>query len=146
MRLCIGVQELLEKGDPELNMIIRHGDTINVMRAENFSVVGHVAAPGSFPLRRPTTLLDAIAQARGLQFEATTANCYLSRVTVGGVPRIRFDYADVANGRAPNFYLKAGDVVAVDPEGTQSVVWRVIETIGSFFSFGIGYSLPSNTF
>jgi polysaccharide export outer membrane protein len=67
--------------------------------------------PGEFPLDRPTTILEAISKAGGLQDFANKKKIYILR----GDKKIPFNYKEVINGKnmAQNIPLEPGDHIFV---------------------------------
>lgn len=86
------------------------------------SVVGHVNAPSRYVLRSPTTVLDALALAGGLDEFADAGSIVVLRPTpIDGsgtgvrFQRLRFDYKKVlrSGGETENFRLQPDDIVVV---------------------------------
>jgi polysaccharide biosynthesis/export protein len=93
---------------------------VTVMVAEikspTYVVVGKIIRPGAYELTKPTTVLEAIAIAGGLQDFAKSGKIYiLSHTETGTQIRLPFNYKKVIDQRAPgeNVYLKAGDTIVV---------------------------------
>ena len=99
--------------------------SVSVLEANShkFNIVGEVLRPGSYPLAKPTTVLDAIATAGGFREFAKVKKIYVLR-PVPMQPndtvhfndmRIHFNYRDVITGKhsAQNVELKPGDTVVV---------------------------------
>ena len=89
---------------------------VEEMNSRQFNVLGQVQHPGSFVLAKPTTVLDALAQAGGLAEFAKTSKIYVLRKNAnGGTTKLAFNYKRVANGDdlEENVTLQAGDTVIV---------------------------------
>jgi polysaccharide biosynthesis/export protein len=89
---------------------------VSEVRSRTYTVVGKVAKPGSFPLGKPTTALDAIAIAGGfLDFAKTNKIYVIRRLEDGFQSRLPFDYKKVINGQKAeeNIDLKSGDTIVV---------------------------------
>jgi polysaccharide export outer membrane protein len=84
--------------------------SVNVtMTAKVFYVQGEVNAPGQYPLQTGTTLLQAIAGARG-----PTAFANLKKVTIARQGRIyTFDVRQLEKDPSQDVKIKAGDVIKV---------------------------------
>lgn len=84
--------------------------SVNVtMTAKVFFVHGEVNAPGEFQLRSGTTLLQAIAGARGY-----TSFANKKKVTVTRMGRVHtFNMKDLESDPSQDIKIKAGDVVKV---------------------------------
>lgn len=84
-------------------------------RPKQFSVVGEVARPGTFALEPGLSMLQAIANAGGLNEYAQRDRIFVLRS--GPVRnRIRFTYDALARGEgsAADFRLEPGDVIVVE--------------------------------
>ena len=90
------------------------------------SVLGKVQQPGLYNFRAPTTVLEALAAAGGLQEYAKEGDILvLRRPPSGGADdrrdapdylRLEFDYSDVVKSSGPaggNFRLMPGDIIVV---------------------------------
>ena len=138
--ITIDLFELLENGNLALNVVLTNGDVVNVPEAKKFSVVGYVREPGSFPLKKPTTVLEGIAMARGLQErEASPADCILKRYTATGEEIIPLNLEAISAGRRPNLYLMANDVIDVRQTLVRKVGLEVLDFVKSVFN--VGYTL-----
>lgn len=87
--------------------------TAREFNSKKVLVYGHVLKPGSFGFEDQMTILQAIVLGGGFaQFAAQNQTSVLR--TAGGVDeRFRVPVQDIGLGRAPNFYLRPGDVVFV---------------------------------
>lgn len=76
-------------------------------------VLGEVAVQGALTLRRPTRLLEAIAQQGGLTPYADKSKLVVLRQEEGREVRITIDYKKVLAGERPeqNIFLKPGDTI-----------------------------------
>jgi polysaccharide export outer membrane protein len=96
---------------PEVNVVVEQ------IRSRSFNVMGQVNKPGSFELIRPTTVLDALALAGGLQEFARAGHIYVLRPSDSGTKDkiLKFDYRKVIRGHhlEENVYLNSGDTVVV---------------------------------
>ena len=96
--------------DPAVTVVVQeiHSQKINVL-----GMVGH---PGSFPLTKPMTVVDAIATAGGFRDFAKQKDLYvLHKEASGKQTRVPFNYKDVIKGLHPeqNIELQSGDTVVV---------------------------------
>ena len=95
---------------PEVTVIVEK------VGSRTYIIVGKIGHPGSFELGKPTTVLEAIAIAGGLQDFAKVSKIYILTHTDDGTQiRLPFDYKKVITQRAPdqNVYLKSGDTIVV---------------------------------
>lgn len=89
---------------------------VEEMNSRQFNVLGEVQHPGSFPLIRPTRVLDALAQAGGFRDFAKVTKIYvLRRTPAGGSLKLPFNYKRVTQGEdiQDDVELQAGDTVIV---------------------------------
>lgn len=96
--------------EPEVTVIVQE------IKSQKFNVLGMVMRPGSFPLTKPITVIDAIALAGGFRDFAKQKEIYVLRRTPDGKQaRLRFNYRDVVKGRnsAQNVELESNDTVVV---------------------------------
>jgi polysaccharide export outer membrane protein len=78
-------------------------------------ITGQVAKPGPYPLAGPTTVLQLIAIAGGVNEYADKKKIVVVRKENGKEAMIRFNYEDVVKGKnlSQNIELKPGDSVVV---------------------------------
>jgi polysaccharide export outer membrane protein len=88
---------------------------VKEIKSRKVFVTGMVHKPGTFQLMGPTTVLQLIAMAGGLQEFADSKKIVIMR-TEKGQPRIyKFNYKDVIEGKnlRQNIELKPGDTVVI---------------------------------
>ncbi|MGH9583037.1 MAG: polysaccharide biosynthesis/export family protein [Bryobacteraceae bacterium] len=85
--------------------------TVQEVLSKKYYMDGEVAHPGEYSLAAPTTVLEAISKAGGLQEFANGKKIYILR----GDKRIKFNYKDVLKGKhmGQNIELKSDDHVVV---------------------------------
>jgi polysaccharide export outer membrane protein len=96
--------------NPEVTVVVQE------IRSQKFNVLGMVNHPGSFPLTKPMTVVDAIAVAGGFRDFAKQKDIYvLRRDSAGKQTRLAFNYKDVIKGLHPeqNIELQSDDTVVV---------------------------------
>ena len=134
--IAIDLYELLELGDLKLNVLVGNGDVVNVPEAKRFHVIGYARDPGSFPLKKPTTVLEGIAMARGFQeIEASKKKCVVKRKTTEGEYIIPVDLVAVAKGEAPNFYLQPDDIIYVRQTTLRRTLLYTYDIVTKMFTF-----------
>jgi polysaccharide export outer membrane protein len=94
---------------PEVTVVILESHVI-------VSMVGEIKTVGVMEVRRPATVLQAIAAAGGLTEFADKSGIYVLRTTGNATTRIRFKWEFLigADPSATQFRLKTGDVVVVE--------------------------------
>ena len=141
--VTIDLYELMDKGDLSLNMVLTDGDVVQVPEAERFAVMGFVREPGSFVLRRDTTVLEAVALARGLQEkEASPSDCTLKRTTAKGVEIIPLDLVAISDGEAKNLHIEPNDIVNVRQTLGKKIYLTALDLVGRVVT--VGYSIKLN--
>ncbi len=82
-------------------------------------VTGQVTRPGPFEIKKPTTVLQALALSGGLGPFAAQRRILVRRKIKGRDVVFPFDYAKAESGRdiTGNIYLRDGDVVVVPERG-----------------------------
>jgi polysaccharide export outer membrane protein len=85
----------LQSGSMAQGMSLRNGDTIFVPRAETIFVFGQVRNPGSYPVRKSTTVLQALALAGGLTDRGSTNRIRVVRVVGGKQKDTKVNLTDV---------------------------------------------------
>lgn len=92
--------------NPEVTVIVQE------VRSQKFNILGEVARPGSYPLSKSTTVVDALAIAGGFRDFAKVKKIYILREQQSGSPlKIPFNYKDVVerNRFEQNVELKPND-------------------------------------
>jgi len=134
----VDLYELLELGNLSLNMVLVSGDIVHVPEAAKFFVFGYVREPGGFAIKRPTTVLDGIALARGLrEREASPEHCILKRRTPEGEMVIPLDLCAIARGEKANLFLEASDIIEVRQTPNKSFWMNLWEGFRSILTVGI---------
>ena len=96
--------------EPEVTVIVQE------IRSRKFNILGQVAKPGSFPITRTTTVLDAIALAGGFRDFAKQKSIYILRQKPDGTQqKLPFNYKEVVKGKnvEQNITLEPRDTVVV---------------------------------
>jgi len=96
--------------DPSVTVVVQE------IHSQKVNVLGMVSHPGSFPLAKPMTVVDAIATAGGFRDFAKQKNIYvLHKDANGKQSRVSVNYRDVIKGLHPeqNIELQSGDTVVV---------------------------------
>ena len=96
--------------DPEVTVIVQE------IKSQTFNILGQVLKPGSYPLTRSTTILDAIALAGGFRDFAKQKAVYILRQDAAGRQlHIPFNYKAVIKGKNPeqNIRLQPRDTIVV---------------------------------
>ncbi len=113
----IAVKDLIELGNPKVNLPILAGDLINLPPARDLTIllIGEVSNAGSltFPVGQRATLLTAMARAGGLTENASNKIRIQRESEAGGRTEIVVDFRRVLNNRDPDVPLQDGDLIIV---------------------------------
>jgi polysaccharide export outer membrane protein len=143
----IDLKALYDYADSTQNLMLRHGDIVNVLDRSQQKVfmMGEVRTPGSVEiLNGELTLAAALGEVGG--FNQNTANpsaIYVIRGTDGGNPRIFHLDAEFATGMllAERFDMQAQDVVFVDAAGVSQWNRVVSQLLPSITVIGVANSV-----
>lgn len=87
----------------------------------NITVDGAVTAPGQVAINGPTTLLQALAMARGLNPEANPHRVAIFRQIEGKRMGAAFDLTSIRKGKSPDPQVYSGDIIVVDGSNIRSI-------------------------
>ena len=133
--IVIDLIELFDKGNRMLNIPVFGGDIINVPKAGVVFVDGAVTRPGVFSMTNSTTLVQVIAMAGGLKFEAERSQIQILRATGNGEREIIV--ADYEAAKTDDKYmLKDNDIVLVPRNGMKTFAKAFFLIFRGGVSFG----------
>jgi polysaccharide export outer membrane protein len=143
----IDLKALYDYADSTQNLMLRHGDIVNVLDRSQQKVfmMGEVRTPGSVEIfNGELTLAAALGEVGG--FNQNTANpsaIYVIRGTDGGNPQIFHLDAEFATGMllAERFDMQAQDVVFVDAAGVSQWNRVVSQLLPSITVIGVANSV-----
>jgi polysaccharide export outer membrane protein len=106
--------EVLAGNDPS-NPLLRPGDVVSVLEADQVFVVGNVIRPTTIPLREPLTISRALAMSGGLLPYTKKDKIRIIRQPPGDVPKqeIIVDLKAILEKSANDIVLQANDIVDV---------------------------------
>ena len=95
--------------DPNVTVVVK------AINSRKVFVTGMVAKPGPYSLSAPTTVMQVLAMAGGIQEFADSKNIIVMRTVNGQPVAFRFNYKDVLKRKnlKQNIELKPGDTVVV---------------------------------
>lgn len=114
----IPIDDLILKGETELNILLEPNDIVNIPadKAVFVYVFGQVNKPGALEVKRSNipTLLRAIAQAGGFSDRASKSGVVIKRMDQDGKEiQIRVNVKNILKGKQNDIQLKENDVVYV---------------------------------
>ncbi len=121
----------VQAGDATQNIRMENEDTIFIPKANSFFVLGEVKHPGTFPLDKEITALEAVTIAGGFNDKASPAGVKLIRRTSDGKQEtISLDLSGpVSSDRSSK--LQDGDTVVV-PKGNAFFVFGEVKKPGAY--------------
>ena len=128
-RIKIGVSELLQTGDPALNVPVYGGDVITVPRAGIIYVAGAVMQPGGYTLNDPGENFNAmkiIALAHGLQGTAKANDAVILRKdpATGKTKQISVKLGKIMDRKVPDVRLYANDILYVPDSAAKRILGK----------------------
>ena len=95
--------------DPNATVVVKQINSLRVF------ITGQVAKPGPYALTSPTTVLQLISTAGGLNEYAKSKDIMITRTENGRQIALKFNYRDVIKGKnlKQNIVLKSGDTIIV---------------------------------
>ena len=121
----------IQAGDVKENILLQNGDMMFVPKASAFFVLGEVNKPGTFPLDKEISVLEAVTLAGGFSGTAAPSGAKVLRRTAEGKQEtISIDLAG-AVPRDKNFRIEDGDTVMV-PKGNTFFVFGEVKKPGAY--------------
>jgi polysaccharide export outer membrane protein len=93
------------------------------------TVDGSVLGPGQYPMTGPTTLMQAIAMARGVTQEANPHRIAIFRQIDGKRMAAAFDLTEIRKGRMEDPQVYNGDIIIVDGSKIAQIQRQLLQTI-----------------
>ena len=116
-QVAVPIEELLNNGNPDVNIPLAPNDLVNVPIDEPVTiyVAGEVMKPGKVQFRssQTPTLLQAIADAGGTTDRASR-KALITRVVNGKSTTQTVHFGDIIKGRKPDFVLRDNDTIWID--------------------------------
>ena len=94
--------------NPEVSVFVKE------FTRQNVTIDGAVGKPGIYPLKGPTTLLQALANAGGQGSLTDLTDVVLFRMDEGERRAIKFDVSKIRAAEAPDPLLQPGDLIMVN--------------------------------
>lgn len=109
--------------NPDVNIALKSSTRRNV------TVDGAVNSPGMFPINGPTTLLQTIAMARGVNPEGNPRRVAIFRQIGGKRMAAAFDLAHIRQGKMEDPQVYSGDIVVVDGSGIKAIQNQILNSL-----------------
>ncbi len=94
----VDLHGLLVLGKDELNVALRDGDVVYVLRTEEVHVIGEVKRPGSYPYEEGMTVLKALSLAGGATKKGAVKHAVVRRIEDGKEIQIEVSMEDLLLG------------------------------------------------
>ena len=118
---------------------LEHPDVSVAIKSSTAHVVtvdGAVKDGGSFPVGGPTSLIRAIAMAKGTTEDANARRVAVFRTIGGKRQAAAFDLTSVRRGEAPDPEIFPGDIIVVDGSRVKAVQKQILQSIPLLAIFG----------
>lgn len=92
---------------PDVSVVVRE------IRSSKISIIGNVRRPGRYDLKGPSTVLDALALAEGINEFAARRKITVLRGSENAQQRLAFDYDAAVRKGKNNILLRPGDIIVV---------------------------------
>ena len=118
--------------DPKVTVSVKNSDSQKV------TVDGAVVQPGIYPITSGTTLMQAIALARGPDTKLASSKVAIFRTVGQNRTEAVFDLSDIRDGKVQDPQLQARDIVVVDTSGVRKFL-QDISPIAPFTILGAAF-------
>src|SRR6476469_8522156 len=111
---------------------LEHPDVSVAIKSSTAHVVtvdGAVKEGGSFPVGGPTSLIKAIAMAKGTTEDANNRRVAVFRTIGGQRQAAAFDLTSIRRGEAPDPAIYPGDIIVVDGSSVKAVQKQILQSI-----------------
>jgi polysaccharide export outer membrane protein len=115
--------------DPKVTVSVKNSDSQKV------TVDGAVVQPGIYPISSGTTLMQAIALAKGPDTKLASSKVAIFRTVGQNRTQAVFDLSDIRDGKVQDPQLQAQDIVVVDTSGVRKFL-QDISPIAPFAVLG----------
>ena len=118
---------------------LEHPDVSVAIKSSTAHVVtvdGAVKDGGSFPVGGPTSLIRAIAMAKGTTEDANARRVAVFRTVGGQRQAAAFDLTSIRRGEAPDPAIYPGDIIVVDGSRVKAVQKQLLQSIPLLAIFG----------
>ncbi|MEA3081862.1 MAG: polysaccharide biosynthesis/export protein [Sphingomonadales bacterium] len=118
---------------------LEHPDVSVAIKSSTAHVVtvdGAVKDGGSFPVGGPTSLIRAIAMAKGTTEDANARRVAVFRTVGGQRQAAAFDLTAIRRGESPDPAIYPGDIVVVDGSRVKAVQKQILQSIPLLAIFG----------
>jgi polysaccharide biosynthesis/export protein len=118
---------------------LEHPDVSVAIKSSTAHVVtvdGGVKEGGAFPVGGPTSLIRAIAMAKGTTEDANARRVAVFRTIGGQRQAAAFDLTAIRRGEAPDPQIYPGDIIVVDGSSVKATQKQILQSIPLLAIFG----------
>ena len=142
----VNLNDLLEKGGVDLNVVIRGGDVIHIQQraSQNVYVVGDVNRAGAFelPYKQDLRVSQAFAWAGGPMKTAKLKDGILVRYDESGQrQQLSVDFGQILKGTTEDFVVRANDIIFVPGSKFKAFSQSMLTSITGMIT-SIPYRVP----
>lgn len=130
---------LIQDGSMLENAEVLPNDVLYVAEADNYYLSGFVSSPGARPIRKPITVLEAVATAGGFRYwEASATQAFIRRVDeTGSLEIIEVDLFAMIEGTQADIWLQPNDHVEIPQSTARFLGWELWNLLkGRFVNLG----------
>jgi polysaccharide export outer membrane protein len=113
--------------DPKVTISVKNS------ASQKVTVNGAVVQPGIYPISSGTTLMQAIALAKGPDTKLASDRVAIFRTVGQNRTQATFDLADIRDGKVQDPQVQANDIVVLDTSGTR----RFLQDISPIAPFAV---------
>ncbi len=117
--------------DPQVTVFVKE------YNSQRVTLEGAISKPGVYPYRGPTTLLQLIATAGGLNDIADGTDVMVFRTSTGARQAAKFDVDAIKAGRSVDPPIIQGDVVIVNASSGKKFYQDILKTLPMVGVFGL---------
>ncbi len=109
--------------DPKVQVVLK------TAQSQRITVDGSVAQPGLYAIGADTTLIQAIATAKGVTDDGNPRRVVIFRKIAGVRQAAAFDLTDIRRGKAPDPQVYSNDIIVVDGNGASKAFKNVVQAL-----------------
>ena len=138
--MVIDLRRLVSGQEPQLNIMVRNGDVVNVPFAGTAYILGAVKKPGNIAVKENLTVSQAVAMAGGIDPMLGNDNITIMRFDDQGKPiSINTNLSSIIARSDPDLPLKDSDVVVAN----ESAIKKAFYLIKNLMPVSGGYSMAA---
>lgn len=138
----ISLVDLLENGNPALNVPVQAGDIIHVPKRVDriYYVIGDVGKPGAYPIppKKEIRLSEALTTAGGFTKTSSLANTRLVRALPDGQRAVMaIDFDKILKGSGEDFSLQENDMLYIPNSKAKGISQAMLSSVPNFIYWGL---------